>query len=53
MFENKWEKQGEKPFWYEEYSNYNKQTWEFSSSPVAGMLGFHCRGPGFNPWSGN
>ena len=28
-------------------------TWEFSGSPVVRTLQFHCRGHGFDPWSGN
>ena len=27
--------------------------WEFPGGLVVGILGSHCRGPGFNPWSGN
>lgn len=27
--------------------------WDFPSSPVAGILYFHCRGYGFDLWSGN
>ena len=27
--------------------------WEFFGSPMVKPLHFHCRRPGFNPWSGN
>ena len=27
--------------------------WDFPDSPVVKILTFQCRGPGFNPWSGN
>ena len=30
-----------------------KQCREFSGGPVVRALHFHCRGHGFNPWSGN
>ena len=26
---------------------------DFAGGPVAKTLSFHCRGCGFNPWSGN
>ena len=26
---------------------------EFPGGPVVKTLRFHCRGPGFGPWSGN
>ena len=27
--------------------------WKFPDGPVVRAQCFHCRGPGFNPWSGN
>ena len=27
--------------------------WDFPGGPVAKTLHSQCRGPGFNPWSGN
>ena len=29
------------------------QPWDFTGGPVAKMPKTQCRGPGFNPWSGN
>ena len=31
----------------------SRSPWEFLGGPVVRSLRFHCRGPGFNPWSGN
>ena len=28
-------------------------TWDFPGGPVAKTLNSQCRGPGFDPWSGN
>ena len=28
-------------------------SWDFSGSPVVKILCFHCKGCGFNSWSGN
>ena len=28
-------------------------TWDFPGGPVVKNLHSHCRGRGFNPWSGN
>ena len=32
---------------------YLKISRDFHGGPVAKTLGFHCRGPVFDPWSGN
>ena len=33
--------------------NVKKSGWEFPGGPVVRTPCFHCRGPGFDPWSGN
>ena len=30
-----------------------KYLWDFTGGPVAKILSSQCRGPGFDPWSGN
>ena len=32
---------------------FRKHFWEFPSGLVVRIPGFHCSGPGLNPWAGN
>ena len=38
---------------YLTYTSIIPSSWEFPGSPVVRTLCFHCKGHGFNPWSGN
>ena len=35
------------------YSNYKEKMKDFPGGPVAKTFCSQCRGPGFDPWSGN
>ena len=37
---------------YPEETIIQKDTWDFPGSPVVKIPCFHCRGLGFDPWSG-
>ena len=44
-------KQGDEGF--KSVSLFNMISWDFPGGPVVKTLCSQCRGPGFDPWSGN